>query len=1103
MNGKTWEIVPYEGRTSFKKVRIRDHLRVRAIVKHLRAHDYVVLLGPPRNDKTWLLRDVAEELKREGLSHPVYIDLWQIRSDDETACFTSIAQVMSRLPGVACRPPQELLTGARDFQYYLERCLRGQGQHLTLLIDHLHALPNDLVHSLLKALRSLYTERSIEDWPQLSVVVTGGTSLADFSTGPTSPFNIAKSVLVTPLSQEQSRALAERTLSEHGRSASVGALERILQWTAGDYYLTPLLCTWSAQAVRGYRRPTVTSQVVDRAAQRLKLAEEAQVTTRRAIQIIEEDPETLLDVLAILEHGELPRNQARQVPTRTGATRLQLCGAVEMVGGTYRLKNETYRRSLAFHFKPAQVAQVLRLNGRWRDAIEYLAPQLTTTPVEEARVDLLEAIVQSIYAADDLYEAYEALAEGMRLGFGLDGITVFRADPVHSRLLRVLPQSDGSELPTVIRLEDRESVEARTFQDGGYALRRTAEAERLVAALVPEQRPIGLVTVERYRVVDPDQRRELPAELPSLMRFLGHAASAIESVIVRTVYSEIGRAVLSVDEPDTSLRQVLQAVTNAVGCDFATLYLIDSSGRWVEMVAGVGRLWNQTWRAMARFELSGSHATARCLQHLEPVVARESGQLTEPRIVHRFGLHNHLRVFVPLLAGGSKLGVLEVGYPLSLKFQLSEEDQRNLAAFADQVAIAVYNMQLLRRTDEALAQRVDELEKLREVSLAVSSTLDLGAVLSRVLQNVQALLQATDSTVWEYHPEYQNLTVLQTSIDDALYRAQKLPLASITGQAIQAQEAQPVRDLQQVEMPLASTRARQLGVRSMLTMPLISRGEVLGAINVHRKTTQPFDSSDENLLFAFATQAAVAIENARQYQDLIETRRRLDAMREQEVFDMAYALLHRVSRVGDVPFQLQQVRKQAALHGDLEEPLRHVEHRFDSLMGLLQPLKDLVELAQMTTEWVDIRTVVQEAVQNSTPACHDQMVRLRQQPEGPVWVNANRPFLRDALQSVVENACEATSGQGTVELSVAQQPDRRSVLIKVSDDGLGIPEDIGDRIFQPGFSTKTVDGQSRGRGLFTCRAILRKHRGSIDFDTEVGKGTTFCITLPTVDEAQS
>lgn len=1095
---RAWEIIPYEGRTSFKRVRLRNNLRIDAILKHLSNHEYVVVLGPPGNDKTWLLRDVAEELQDRSLSYPVYIDLWQTRSDDEATFFSSVAQLVSCVPGVACKPPRHPIAGPRDFQSYLERCLQAQGQHLTLLIDHLHALPNDLVHSLLKSLRSLYSERAIDSQPQLSVLITGGTSLADFAAGPTSPFNIAKPIIVTPLNREQSLALAKSTLQGYDKSFSSSALDRILQWAGGDHYLLPLLCTWCAEAVEGYRQPKVTSRVVERAAKRLCSTEEGQSPIRKASQIIEEDPDTLLDLLDIIDRGELPRNRARQKPTRSGATRLQLCGAVELVDNRYRFKNLTYQWALGNHFKPAQVAQVLRLNGRWREAIEYLSSQLAVEPASEGRVDLLEATVQSIYAADHLNEAYESLAQGIRLGFGLSGVHVFRVDQVSNQLWRVLPQSEPSHLPAVIRLDDEESVEAQTFRDGSYALRRTAEAERLVAALVSERRPIGLVTVEHYRKVSPEQRRELPDELPSLLRFLGHAAGAIESVVVRTAYSDIGRAVLTVEEPhDSSVNQVLQAVSYALGCDFASLYLIDTSETWLEMAAGVGQLWNQTWQAMARFDLSGTHAAAQCLQRMETMVVLGSGALVDPTIVGSFGLHQYLRAFVPLLAGASKLGVLEVGYPLSLKLRLSEEDRRNLSVFADQVAIAVHNMQLLRLTDEALTQRVDELEKLREVSLTISSTLDLDAVLTRVLENVRALLKATEATIWEYHPDRQELTVLQTSIDDRIYKAQTLTLESITGRAIRAQQYQTVADFQRLEMPLADTRASQLGVRSMLTVPLISRGHVLGAINVHRKTPYPFNAADQDLLFAFAVQAAVAIENARQYHDLIETRRKLDAMREQETFDMAYALLHRVGRAGDVPFQLQKIRALAAKGGDTEEAVAHVEQRFRSLMALNQPLKDLVELAQMTTERLDVRSVVHEALRNSHPACHGIPCKL-QQPEGPVWVDGNAAFLCDAMQSIIENACEAMVGQGVLVLKIVPRPELHSVVIEVSDEGPGILEEIRDHVFEPGFSTKTVGGEERGKGLFTCRAILRKHRGTITFESKKDDGTTFFVTLPTM-----
>ena len=123
---EAWRIVPYEtqpqqGSSPFKKVRVRDEARVRAVVRHLMNDECVALLGPPMSEKSHLLRDVADALDAGGRFRPLPVDLWKTRSNDEAAFFASLAGLLAaELDGA----PRELEppTDARGFQSYLAAC---------------------------------------------------------------------------------------------------------------------------------------------------------------------------------------------------------------------------------------------------------------------------------------------------------------------------------------------------------------------------------------------------------------------------------------------------------------------------------------------------------------------------------------------------------------------------------------------------------------------------------------------------------------------------------------------------------------------------------------------------------------------------------------------------------------------------------------------------------------------------------------------------------------------------------------------------------------------------------------------------------------------
>ena len=111
--------------------------------------------------------------------------------------------------------------------------------------------------------------------------------------------------------------------------------------------------------------------------------------------------------------------------------------------------------------------------------------------------------------------------------------------------------------------------------------------------------------------------------------------------------------------------------------------------------------------------------------------------------------------------------------------------------------------------------------------------------------------------------------------------------------------------------------------------------------------------------------------------------------------------------------------------------------------------------------------------------------------------------LCDALQQVVVNLCVNGSHaidkrrDGLIAIEVSR-PSPELVSVAVSDNGSGIPPEVMPRIFEPFFTTKEV-GKGTGLGLAMVRSIVTRMGGSIDCQSEVGKGTTFTLQLPCVN----
>jgi signal transduction histidine kinase len=164
--------------------------------------------------------------------------------------------------------------------------------------------------------------------------------------------------------------------------------------------------------------------------------------------------------------------------------------------------------------------------------------------------------------------------------------------------------------------------------------------------------------------------------------------------------------------------------------------------------------------------------------------------------------------------------------------------------------------------------------------------------------------------------------------------------------------------------------------------------------------------------------------------------------------------------------------------------------QIDSLSEIATAFSSFASMPKPNLETLDVREVIQ-----ATVALYEQAEEAMVTYEGydkPLWVKADRDQFARALQNLVKNALQAIpEGGGTVQLRT--EPFSDKVKILVIDSGTGIPEEIKDRVFQPNFSTKN---SGMGLGLAMVKRTVESFGGSIRFETQQGKGTTFILELP-------
>jgi signal transduction histidine kinase/iron only hydrogenase large subunit-like protein len=169
--------------------------------------------------------------------------------------------------------------------------------------------------------------------------------------------------------------------------------------------------------------------------------------------------------------------------------------------------------------------------------------------------------------------------------------------------------------------------------------------------------------------------------------------------------------------------------------------------------------------------------------------------------------------------------------------------------------------------------------------------------------------------------------------------------------------------------------------------------------------------------------------------------------------------------------------------------------RCKKIIGMLL---DFARQSRLTLERTSISELLTRAVDESMFVAADGPcpVTIQWSAEPGLEADVDKDQFGQVLVNLMKNGIEAMDGKsGTVRVTAATAPDPMRVRITVTDEGRGIAHEARDKVFQPFFTTKSI-GKGTGLGLPIAYGIVKMHRGSIWFDSEIGRGTTFIIDLP-------
>ena len=589
----------------------------------------------------------------------------------------------------------------------------------------------------------------------------------------------------------------------------------------------------------------------------------------------------------------------------------------------------------------------------------------------------------------------------------------------------------------------------------------TGKGGSTTAALLESMRAV-LHALQYQPNLPPEQ---LVARIQEWRRLvLDLSVEAAQGIELATLY-EISRAINSSLNLNETLDLVMDALIHLTGAERGCLMLLNEEG---ELEVRVARNFGDP------HDLELSHTV---LQN-----AVESGQpvlTTNAQLDHRFSAQESVIGYqlrsiacIPLHARQKVIGALYLDNRMR-EGVFSDQDLPLLTAFANQAAIAIENANLYTMTDQALAARVEELTTLQLVDQELNASLDLERVLDLTLSWALKATGAQSGTL-SVLDETGTISTMAHTDNDTQHDAPEPELVQLA-----ARNRDPVI----------------IGGKRML-LPVHCKERLVGLLDLRHENGGTFDPQRVEFASRLTDHAAIAIENARLYEQ-----GRANQAKSEFVSLVAHELRTPMTSIqGYADLLTKGVL--GPLTPEQTEFLRTISANVGRMRVLVSDLQDVsrIETGQLRLEIQPTKLI--EALENSVQATQAQMKSRSQHMtvdgvEGLPLVYADPTRLTQVITNLLSNASKYTPEGGHIQVRAWQEGE--FVHCAVSDTGIGISSEDQARLFSKFFrspdpAVRAMPGT--GLGLCIVKSLVELQGGEIAVESQLGAGTTFTFTIP-------
>jgi signal transduction histidine kinase len=555
---------------------------------------------------------------------------------------------------------------------------------------------------------------------------------------------------------------------------------------------------------------------------------------------------------------------------------------------------------------------------------------------------------------------------------------------------------------------------------------------------------------------------------------------------------QVGNIFLKTD-PSTPLtdqdREMVAAVARQVAQQVENLRLLaDAARARTNAEEATRRLTRQNWQSFTA-QKGGMLGYAYNSLHVLPVEQEQVSQ--------------DMSFTQPLQVRGEIIGQLAVA---GLQ-DISPETEQLMNSIAEQVGIQVENLRLFELNEK----RASELETVAVISTTASTTLDPDELLQAVVDLTKARFNLYHAHIYLTDESWN--TLLLAAGAGEIGRHMVMAGHAIPISAEKSLVARATRERAPLIVNDALAQSDFLpnpylpDTRSEMAVPMISGDKVVGVFDIQSTVVGNFTQDDANIFTTLALQVAVALQNARLYQEQSATvaqLRELDRLKSSFLANMSHELrtpLNSILGFSDVMLE--------ELDGPLTDNMRvDLGLIYKNGQHLLHLINDVLDMAKiesgkmnLSVEKFNLLEIIEEVTSITSTLASEKNLSLfiDSASDREVEIKADKIRLRQVMINLVNNAIKFTE-KGKISIHVARE--ENNVLITVKDTGIGIPMELLESIFQEFTQVDTSTTRKAGGtglGLPISRRLIEMHGGRLWAESSGidGEGSTFYVFLPT------